>query len=326
MAVRNLAQSITDAHDVALGADDRVLVIGEDVGVNGGVFRVTDGLLERYGPDRVIDTPVAESGIVGAAFGMAIAGLRPVAEIQFMGFSTPAYDQVINHVSRIRNRSRHRFTCPMVMRIPYGGGFGAAEHHSESWEAIYTHTPGLKVVTPSTPYDAKGLLLAAIDDPDPVVYLEPIRLYRAVKEDIPDESYRVDLGTAAVRRPGTDVTLITWGAMTKECRAAAEILESAGISVELIDVRSLVPLDTGTILESVSKTGRAVIVHEAPRTGGFGGEIAALIAEHCLYDLLAPVQRVTGWDTVFPLKRGESIYLPSVNRIIGAVHDVMVDA
>ena len=326
MAVRNLAQSITDAHDVALDADDRVLVIGEDVGVNGGVFRVTDGLLERYGPDRVIDTPVAESGIVGAAFGMAIAGLRPVAEIQFMGFSTPAYDQVINHVSRIRNRSRHRFTCPMVIRIPYGGGFGAAEHHSESWEAIYAHTPGLKVLTSSTPYDAKGLLLAAIDDPDPIVYLEPIRLYRAVKEDIPDEGYRVDLGTAAVRRTGTDVTLITWGAMTKECRAAAEILESAAISVELIDVRSLVPLDTGTILESVSKTGRAVIVHEAPRTGGFGGEIAALIAEHCLYDLLAPVQRVTGWDTVFPLKRGESIYLPSVNRIIGAVHDVMVDA
>lgn len=325
MAVRNLAQAITDAHDVALAADERVVVLGEDVGMNGGVFRVTDGLLERHGAERVIDTPVAESGIVGAAFGMAIAGLRPIAEIQFMGFSTPAYDQVVNHVSRIRNRSRHRFTCPMVLRIPYGGGFGAAEHHSESWEAIYTHTPGLKVVTPSTPRDAKGLLLAAIDDPDPVVFLEPIRLYRAVKEDVPDDAYRVEIGTAAVRRDGTDVTLITWGAMTKECRAAAEILESESVSVELVDVRSLVPLDAETILASVAKTGRAVIVHEAPRTGGFGGEIAALIAEHCLYDLLAPVRRVTGWDTVFPLKRGESMYLPSVERIVGAVRDVLVD-
>ncbi len=323
MAVRNLAQAITDAHDIALATDDRVVVLGEDVGVNGGVFRVTDGLLERYGAERVIDTPVAESGIVGAAFGMAIAGLRPIAEIQFMGFSTPAYDQVINHVSRIRNRSRHRFTSPMVLRIPYGGGFGAAEHHSESWEAIYTHTPGLKVVTPSTPHDAKGLLLAAIEDPDPVVFLEPIRLYRAVKEDIPDDAYRVELGSAAIRREGSDVTLITWGAMTKECRAAAETLAEQGIDAELIDVRSLVPLDTDTILGSVAKTGRAVIVHEAPRTGGFGGEIAALIAEHGLFSLLAPIRRVTGWDTVFPLKRGESIYLPSVDRIVGAVIESM---
>lgn len=319
MAVRNLAQAITDAHEAALGADERVIVLGEDVGVNGGVFRVTDGLLERYGADRVIDTPVAESGIVGAAFGMAIAGLHPIAEIQFMGFSTPAYDQVINHVSRIRNRSRHRFTCPMVLRIPYGGGFGAAEHHSESWETIYAHAPGLKVVTPSTPHDAKGLLLASVDDPDPVVFLEPIRLYRAVKEEVPDEAYRVELGTAAVRREGSDVTLITWGAMTKECRAAADRLEEQGVSVELIDIRSLVPLDTGTIVDSVAKTGRAVIVHEAPRTAGFGGEIAAVIAEECLYSLLAPVRRVTGWDTVFPLKRSESLYLPSVDRIVDAV-------
>jgi pyruvate dehydrogenase E1 component subunit beta len=319
MTVRTLAQALTDAHDLALGADDRVVVIGEDVGVNGGVFRITDGLLDRYGADRVIDTPVAESGIVGAAFGMAIAGLRPIAEIQFMGFSTPAYDQVVNHVARIRNRSRHRFTSPLVLRIPYGGGFGAAEHHSESWEAIYAHTPGLKVVTPSTPHDAKGLLLAAVADPDPVVFLEPIRLYRAVKEEVPDEAYIVEIGTAAVRREGTDVTLITWGAMTKECRSAAEALADEGISVELIDVRSLVPLDTDTITRSVDKTGRAVIVHEAPRTGGFGGEIAAIIAERCLFSLLAPLQRVTGWDTVFPLKRGESLYLPSVDRIVRAV-------
>jgi pyruvate dehydrogenase E1 component subunit beta len=326
MTVRTLAQALTDAHDLALGADDRVVVIGEDVGVNGGVFRITDGLLDRYGADRVIDTPVAESGIVGAAFGMAIAGLRPIAEIQFMGFSTPAYDQVVNHVARIRNRSRHRFTSPLVLRIPYGGGFGAAEHHSESWEAIYAHTPGLKVVTPSTPHDAKGLLLAAVADPDPVVFLEPIRLYRAVKEEVPDEAYIVEIGTAAVRREGTDVTLITWGAMTKECRSAAEALADEGISVELIDVRSLVPLDTDTITRSVDKTGRAVIVHEAPRTGGFGGEIAAIIAERCLFSLLAPLQRVTGWDTVFPLKRGESLYLPSVDRIVGAVRRAMEES
>ena len=325
MAVRNLAQALTDGHDDALAGDERVVVLGEDVGVNGGVFRVTDGLLDRYGPDRVIDTPVAESGIVGAAFGMAVAGMRPIAEIQFMGFSTPAYDQVINHVSRIRNRSRHRFTSPMVLRIPYGGGFGAAEHHSESWESIYAHVPGLKVVTPSTPYDAKGLLLAAVDDPDPVVFLEPIRLYRAVKEEVPDEPYRVEIGPVAVRRTGTDVTMLTWGSMTRECRAAAQILDERGISVELIDVRTLVPLDVETIVESVTKTGRAVIVHEAPRTAGYGGEIAAVIAERCLFSLLAPVRRVTGWDTVFPLKRSESLYLPSVDRIVDAVTTSMED-
>ena len=326
MAVRNLAQALTDGHEAALGGDERVVVLGEDVGVNGGVFRVTDGLLDRYGPDRVIDTPVAESGIVGAAFGMAVAGLRPIAEIQFMGFSTPAYDQVINHVARIRNRSRHRFTCPMVLRVPYGGGFGAAEHHSESWESIYAHVPGLKVVTPSTPYDAKGLLLAAVDDPDPVVFLEPIRLYRAVKEEVPDEPYRVEIGPAAVRRAGSDVTILTWGSMTKECRAAAQVLDDRGISVELIDVRTLVPLDVDTIVESVSRTGRAVIVHEAPRTAGYGAEIAAVIAERCLFSLLAPVRRVTGWDTVFPLKRSESLYLPSVDRIVDAAVASMEDA
>jgi pyruvate dehydrogenase E1 component beta subunit len=326
MTVMNLAQAITSAHDLALSSDPSVVVLGEDVGPNGGVFRITDGLLERYGPDRVIDTPVAESGIVGAAFGMAIAGMRPIAEIQFMGFSTPAYDQVVNHVARIRNRSRHRFTSPMVLRIPYGGGFGAAEHHSESWESIYAHTPGLKVVTPSTPADAKGLLLAAVADPDPVVFLEPIRLYRSVKEDVPDGPYTTEIGTAAIRNEGSDVTILTWGAMTKEARAATEALEREGVSVELIDVRSLVPLDTDTIVRSVARTGRAVIVHEAPRTGGFGGEIAAILAERAMFSLLAPIQRVTGWDTVFPLKRGESVYLPSVERIVAAVRTTLEDS
>ena len=268
---------------------------------------------------------MAESGIVGAAFGMAVAGLRPVAEIQFLGFSYPAYDQVVNHVARIRNRTNHRFTAPMVIRIPYGGGIGAAEHHSESTEAIYAHIPGIKVVVPSTPRDARGLLLAAIEDPDPVVFLEPIRLYRAVKEDIPDIYYRVEIGPVRVERTGDDVTLISWGAMMKETRAAASALESDGVSVEVIDVRTLSPLDRDGIVASVEKTGRAVVVHEAPLTGGFGGEIAATISERALYALLAPVQRVAGWDTIFPLKRSEGHYLPTVDRIVAAARKTLED-
>ncbi|HUP15002.1 MAG TPA: alpha-ketoacid dehydrogenase subunit beta [Acidimicrobiia bacterium] len=319
MTVRTIAQALNDALDLALGKDETVVVMGEDVGRTGGVFRITDGLYQRYGSDRVIDTPVAESAIVGVGFGMAIAGMRPVLELQFMGFSYPAYDQIINHVARIRNRSRHRFTAPMVIRIPFGGGIGAAEHHSESMEAIYAHIPGLKVVAPSTPFDAKGLLLAAIEDPDPVIFLEPIRLYRAVKEDVPDGWYTQPLGEARVETEGTDVTLITWGAMTKEARQAVSTLAAGGIAAELIDLRSLVPLDEDAIVSSVEKTGRAVVIHEAPRTGGFGAEIAALIQERSLYALSAPVQRVTGWDTVFPLKRSEHHYLPSVERIVAAV-------
>jgi pyruvate dehydrogenase E1 component beta subunit len=314
----NLAQALNGALDTALSSDDRVVLLGEDIGRTGGVFRITDGLADKYGTARVFDTPVAESGIVGAAFGMAIAGMRPVAELQFMGFSYPAYDQVINHVARIRNRSNHRFTAPLVIRIPYGGGIGAAEHHSESTEAIYAHIPGVKVVVPSTPRDARGLLLAAIEDPDPVVFLEPIRLYRAIKEQIPEIYYRVDIGPVRVERPGVDVTLFGWGAMMKETRQAASALEEEDISVEVIDVRTLTPLDRDGIVASVEKTGRAVVVHEAPLTGGFGGEIAATIQERCLYSLLAPVQRVTGWDTVFPLKRSEGHYLPSVDRITAA--------
>jgi len=314
----NLAQALNGALDTAMSSDDRVVLLGEDIGRTGGVFRITDGLADKYGTDRVFDTPVAESGIVGAAFGMAIAGMRPVAELQFMGFSYPAYDQVINHVARIRNRSNHRFTAPLVIRIPYGGGIGAAEHHSESMEAIYAHIPGVKVVVPSTPRDARGLLLAAIEDPDPVLFLEPIRLYRAIKEQIPEIYYRVDIGPVRVERPGVDVTLFGWGAMMKETRQAASVLEEEDISVEVIDVRTLTPLDRDGIVASVEKTGRAVVVHEAPLTGGFGAEIAATIQERCLYSLLAPVQRVTGWDTVFPLKRSEGHYLPSVDRITAA--------
>ena len=318
MAVLNVAQALNEALAEALAADDRVVLLGEDIGRTGGVFRVTDGLQARFGPDRVIDTPVAESGIVGTAFGMAVAGMRPVAEMQFMGFSYPAYDQVICHVSRIRNRSRHRFTAPLVIRMPYGGGIGAAEHHSESTEAIYAHIPGLKVVVPSTPSDAKGLLRAAIDDPDPVVFLEPIRLYRSVKEEVGAESEIIPIGQARITRAGQDITMITWGAMTKEVRQAAEALASEGVSVEVIDLRTLVPLDVEMVVESVRRTGRAVIVHEAPRTGGFGAEVAAVIQERCLYALAAPVERVAGWDTIVPLKRTEHHYLPDPERILRA--------
>jgi pyruvate/2-oxoglutarate/acetoin dehydrogenase E1 component len=323
MAEVNLAQALNGALDTALEADERVVLLGEDIGRAGGVFRITDGLRDRHGRDRVFDTPVAESGIVGAAFGMAIAGLRPVAEIQFLGFSYPAYDQIISHVARIRNRTSHRFSAPMVIRMPYGGGIGAAEHHSESTEAIYAHIPGLKVVVPSTPSDARGLLLAAIEDPDPVVFLEPIRLYRAIREDIPDIYFKTEIGPIRVERAGDDLTLISWGAMMKETRSAADILGSEGVSVEVLDVRTLAPLDRDGIVASVEKTGRAVVVHEAPLSGGLGGEIAASIQERVLYSLLAPVRRVSGWDTVFPLKRSERHYLPSVDRIVAAARETL---
>lgn len=319
----NLAQAINGALDTALRHDPRVVLLGEDIGRAGGVFRITDGLRASHGPDRVFDTPVAESGIVGAAFGMAVAGMHPIAELQFLGFSYPAYDQIINHVARIRNRTNHRFNAPMVIRIPYGGGIGAAEHHSESTEAIYAHIPGIKVVVPSTPSDARGLLLAAVEDPDPVIFLEPIRLYRAVREDVPDTVDRVEIGPVRVERSGDDITLISWGAMMKETRAAAGALAEEGYSVEVIDVRTLAPLDRDGIVASVEKTGRAVIIHEAPLTGGFGGEIGATITERALYSLLAPIKRVTGWDTVFPLKRSEAHYLPSVDRIVAAAHETL---
>lgn len=323
MSVLTMAKALNDGLSVALGKDPDVMVLGEDVGRTGGVFRITDGLQETFGEDRVVDTPVAESGIVGVSFGLAVAGMRPVAELQFMGFSYPAFDQVINHVGRIRNRSQHRFTAPLVIRIPFGGGIGAAEHHSESAEAIYAHTPGVKVVIPSTPYDAKGLLLSAIADPDPVIFCEPIRLYRSVKEEVPEGWYEVPIGKARIERSGTDLTLVTWGAMISETRAAATRLEEEGVSVEVVDLRSLVPFDADTLVESVNRTGRAVIVHEAPRTAGFGAEVAATIAERCLFSLLAPVHRVTGWDSVFPLKRSEWQYLPSVDRILTAARATM---
>jgi pyruvate dehydrogenase E1 component beta subunit len=323
MSEVTLAQALNGALATALETEERVVLLGEDIGRTGGVFRITDGLRDKYGEHRVFDTPVAESGIVGAAFGMAIAGMLPVAELQFLGFSYPAYDQIINHVARIRNRSNHRFTAPMVIRVPYGGGIGAAEHHSESTEAIYAHVPGLKVVVPSTPSDARGLLLAAIEDPDPVLFLEPIRLYRAVKEEVPDTYYTTEIGPLRVERKGDDITLVSWGAMVKETRAAATRLEEAGVSVEVLDLRTLSPIDHEGLVASATRTGRVVVVHEAPRTAGLGAEIAALIQEHAFYSLLAPVRRVTGWDTIFPLKRSEGHYLPTVDRIVRAAEETL---
>jgi pyruvate dehydrogenase E1 component beta subunit len=316
--ILTMAQAINEALGQAMDADPRVMVLGEDVGRTGGVFRVTDGLRGRFGDDRVVDTPVAESGIVGTALGLAIGGMRPVAEIQFMGFSYPAYDQVASHVSRMRHRSRHRFTAPMVLRIPYGGGIGAAEHHSESTEVIYAHIPGLKVVVPATPGDAKGLLLSAIGDPDPVVFLEPIRLYRATKEAVNEEPFTTPIGEARLARAGTDVTLVAYGSMLRETERAADVLEAEGVAAEVVDLRTLAPLDANAVTRSVERTGRAVVVHEAPRTGGFAGEVIALIQERCLFSLQAPVERVTGWDTVFPLRRSEHLYLPSPERIAAA--------
>jgi pyruvate dehydrogenase E1 component beta subunit len=321
----NMAHALNDALAVALAGDERVVLLGEDVGLTGGVFRVTDGLQERFGGERVIDTPVAESGIVGAAFGMAIAGLRPVAEIQFLGFSYPAYDQIVSHVGRIRNRSNHRFTAPMVIRIPFGGGIGAAEHHSESSEAMYAHTPGIKVVAPGTPASAKGLLLAAIEDPDPVVFLEPIRVYRAIKEEVPAGRYTLPIGVAEVVRPGGDVTLVAYGAMLREAGRAADALEADGVSAEVIDLRTLAPLDAVTVVTSARKTGRVVAISEGHRTAGIASEVAALVQEQALYSLLAPVERVTGWDTVVPLKRTERGHIPGVERIVAAARRTLED-
>jgi len=323
MAETNLVQAVNLALARALESDPRVLVLGEDVGVNGGVFRATDGLRSRFGAERVRDTPLSELLIAGMSVGLAAQGFHPVAEIQFMGFLYPAIDQLVSHASRLRNRTRGRLSCPMVLRAPYGGGIGAPEHHSESTEAMLAHIPGLRVVIPSSPARAYGLLLAAIRDPDPVVFLEPKRIYRAFDEDVADDGEALALDRCFTLREGSDVTLITWGAMTVETLAAADRLAEGGIDAEVLDVATLVPLDTAAILDSVDKTGRAVIVHEAVRTGGFGAEIAARIAEHALLSLRAPVQRVTGYDTVMPLPRLEHHYMPSVERILAAAEHAM---
>jgi len=309
-----LVQAVRDGLHGEMERDDRVIVMGEDVGENGGVFRATQGLIDEFGEDRVVDTPLAESGIVGTAIGMAAYGLRPVPEIQFMGFIYPAFDQIVSHAARLRTRSRGEFTCPLVVRAPYGGGIRAPEHHSESKEAFFVHEPGLKVVIPSTPYDTKGLLAAAIRDPDPVVFLEPKLIYRAFREEVPTEPYTVPLGEAAVRREGADVSVFTWGAMTRPTLEAAENL-AGDIDVEVVDLRTLSPLDEETIVESFKKTGRAVVVHEAPKTGGLAGEITATIQEEALVYQEAPIERVTGFDVPYPLYALEDYYLPEPERI-----------
>jgi pyruvate dehydrogenase E1 component beta subunit len=318
-----LVQAVRDGLYGEMERDDSVLVMGEDVGQNGGVFRATQGLYDEFGEDRVVDTPLAEAGIVGTAVGMAAYGMRPVPEIQFMGFIYPAFDQIISHAARIRTRSRGRYTCPMVVRAPYGGGIRAPEHHSESKEAFFVHEPGLKVVIPSTPYDTKGLLASAIRDPDPVVFLEPKLIYRAFREEVPDETYTVPLGEAAVRREGADVSVYTWGAMTRPTLEAAEDLAEEGIDCEVVDLRTLSPMDTDTILESFKKTGRAVVVHEAPKTGGLAGEITATIQEEALIYQEAPVNRVTGFDVPFPLYALEDYYLPEAARIADGIRETV---
>lgn len=323
MAEITLVEAITQALAYEMQKDKDVIVIGEDVGKNGGVFRATLGLFDKFGPERVRDTPLAESMIGGLAIGMASQGLKPVAEFQFMGFIYPALDQIINHAARLRNRTRGRLSCPVVFRAPYGCGIRAPEHHSESTEAMFAHTPGIRVVIPSSPARAYGLLLASIRNPDPVVFLEPSRLYRWAKQEVPDDGKALPLDKCFTVRQGDDLTLVTWGAMLKETLAAADMLKKDGISAEVIDVATIKPLDIDTILDSVEKTGRLVIVHEAPRTCGVGADISALVAEKGMMFLKAPVQRVTGYDTIVPYARLERYYLPNEQQILNAVNNVM---
>ncbi len=323
MAKLNIVEALNLGLRQEMEREKRVMILGEDVGREGGVFRVTDGLQQKFGADRVIDTPLAESGIVGTAFGLAVNGFLPVAEIQFEGFLYPCIDQIVNHIGRIRNRSRGRFTCPLVIRSPYGGGIHAPEHHSDSPEAMFMHIPGIKVVIPSTPYEAKGLIVSSIRDPDPVLFLEPKRIYRAIREEVPEDDYAIPLGKARIVKEGNDVSIFVWGAMVREALAAAEQLSKEKIDAEIIDPRTLSPMDVDTIIQSVRKTGRAVVVHEAPRTCGAGAEIVAQINEKAFLSLQAPVERVTGFDVPVPLSKMENYYLPNPSRILMAVKKVM---
>jgi pyruvate dehydrogenase E1 component beta subunit len=318
MATLTLIQAVTDALRTEMRNNPDVVVLGEDVGRNGGVFRATDGLQAEFGEDRVMDTPLCETGIIGAAIGMALYGMRPVPEIQFLDFIYPAFDQIVSEAAKMRYRSGGEYSAPIVIRTPYGGGIKGGHYHSQSTEAYFTHTAGLKVVIPSTPYDTKGLLLTCLRQDDPVLFLEPKALYRKAKGEVPEGDYTVPLGKAEVRRAGTDMTLVAWGAMVPVCLEAAQRAEDDGISCEVLDLRTLVPLDEEAVLESVKKTGRMVVVHEAQRTSGFGGELAAIVAEQALEYLEAPIARVTGFDTPFPYTL-ENEYLPLSHRIVPAV-------
>ncbi len=323
MAEITLVEAINQALAYELEHDKDVVVLGEAVGANGGVFRATDGLLNRFGPERVLDTPLAEAMIAGISIGMATQGLKPVAEFQFDGFMYPAFNQIISHAARLRNRTRGRLTCPLVYRAPYGGGIHAPEHHSEGNETFFAHIPGLRVVMPSSPARAYGLLLAAIRDPDPVIFLEPKRIYRLVKQAVPDNGVALPLDKCFILREGTDITLVTWGAMCHETLNVAKKLEIQGISAEVIDVATLKPIDMITIANSVEKTGRCVIIHEAPRSCGVGAEIAAELAEHSLLSLQAPIKRVTGYDVTMPYFQLEKSYLPNEARILATINSVM---
>ncbi|OXB93062.1 alpha-ketoacid dehydrogenase subunit beta [Parageobacillus galactosidasius] len=323
MAEKTMIQAINEAIWQEMERDERVIVLGEDVGKNGGVFRATDGLLEQFGDRRVFDTPLAESGIIGTSIGLAVNGFRPIAEIQFLGFVYQAMDQLAAQAARLRFRSAGRFTCPLVVRSPYGGGVRTPELHSDALEALFTHSPGLKIVMPSNAYDAKGLLISAIRDEDPVLFLEPMKLYRALRMEVPDEPYEIPLGKARVVKEGEDVTIISWGATVPLVAKLAVEMKSQGIDAEVIDLRCLQPLDIDTIVGSVEKTGRVMVVHEAVKTNGFGAEIAALISERALFTLSAPIVRVTGYDTPYPVPSVEDDWLPNATRIFEGVQMLM---
>ncbi|CAN7566625.1 alpha-ketoacid dehydrogenase subunit beta [Rossellomorea sp. LjRoot5] len=322
MKTLTMVQAITDAMRVMLKENEDVLLMGEDIGTNGGVFRATDGLQQEFGEDRVLDTPLSEAGFIGAAIGMGLNGFRPVTEVQFLGFIYPAYEQIMTHASRIRARTLGHFTCPMVIRAPYGAGVRAPEIHSDSTEALFTHMPGIKVVCPATPYDAKGLLIAAIEDPDPVLFLEPMRCYRSSKEEVPEEKYTVEIGKGKVVKEGEEVTIIAWGAMVKVAEDAAKEASEKGISCEVLDLRTLYPLDKDLISHSVQKTGRTVIVHEAHATGGVGNDVLAIINDKSFLYQKAPTERVTGFDTPVPYFGFEDFYLPDSKRVLAAVERV----
>ncbi|MCA0386698.1 MAG: alpha-ketoacid dehydrogenase subunit beta [Firmicutes bacterium] len=323
MLVLNLVEAVTNALDTAMANDKNVVVYGEDVGVEGGVFRATKGLQEKYGAERCFDSILAESNIVGAGIGMAINGLKPVVEIQFSGFMFPAFNQIVTHAARMRNRTRGLYTVPMVIRMPYGGGVRALEHHSESLEVLFAHTAGLKIVVPSTPYDAKGLLLAAIADPDPVIFMEPKRIYRAFKQEVPEEYYTIPIGKAKVLKEGKNLTVVAWGAMVRETQKAIEILEKEGHSIELIDLRTISPIDKETILASVQKTGRFAVVHEAATTFGPGAELITTVNEGAFLYLEAPPKRVGSNDTIVPLPKGEHHYVPDTDYIVSELRTVL---
>ncbi|WP_438311873.1 alpha-ketoacid dehydrogenase subunit beta [Sporosarcina sp. FA9] len=323
MKKMTMIQAINDGMRIMLAEDNQVILLGEDIGRNGGVFRATEGLQEIYGEDRVVDTPLSEAGIIGTSIGLAVNGFRPIAEIQFLGFIYPAYEQIMTHVSRIRMRSMSRFTIPMVIRAPYGAGIRAPEIHSDSTESLFTHMPGIKVVCPSTPYDAKGLLIAAIEDPDPVLVLEPMKNYRLKREDVPVDKYTIEIGKGKIVREGTDVTIIAWGAMVAIAEKAAEQAKQKGISCEVIDLRTLYPIDQDIISESVQKTTRAVIVHEAHRTGGLGADIVSIINDTAFLSLRAPIERVTGFDVPVPFFSLEEHYLPTAARVVEGIEKVV---